>query len=67
MLYAGLDIGNLTTKVVILEDDEVLSQGIINSVEEGDARARKAMDMALEGTGFSSGDIAYVVATGAGR
>ena len=67
MLYAGLDMGNLTTKVVILKDNGVLSQAMINSVEDGESRARKAMDMALEGTGFSSGDIAYVVATGAGR
>jgi predicted CoA-substrate-specific enzyme activase len=67
VLYAGLDMGNLTTKVVILKDNGVLSQAMINSVEDGESRARKAMDMALEGTGSSSGDIAYVVATGAGR
>lgn len=67
MLFAGLDMGNLTTKVVILKDDGALSQAMINSVEDGESRARKALDVALEGTGFSFGDIAYIVATGAGR
>lgn len=67
MLYAGLDMGSLTTKVVILRDNEVLSQGIVNSVEEGDARARKVVELALEGTDCRPSDIAYIVATGAGR
>ncbi len=67
MLYAGLDMGNLTTKVVILKDNEVLSQAAVNSVEDGESRAKKAMATALEDTGFGLGDIACTVATGAGR
>lgn len=67
MLYAGLDMGNLTTKVVILRDNEVLSQGIITSVDEGDARARKVIEVALQHSGCGPSEVAYIVATGAGR
>jgi predicted CoA-substrate-specific enzyme activase len=67
VLYAGLDMGNLTTKAVILKDGQVLSQAMVNSVEDGESRARRALAMALEGTGFGTADIACLVATGAGR
>lgn len=67
MLFAGLDMGSLTTKVVILEDNEVLSWKMSNSADEGETRARRVIAAALEDANSSLEDIAYVVATGAGR
>jgi predicted CoA-substrate-specific enzyme activase len=67
VLFAGLDMGSLTTKVVIMEDNQVLSWNMINSAEEGELRARKVIAAALEDTDFRLEDIVYIVVTGAGR
>jgi len=67
MLVAGLDMGSLTTKTVILEDSRILSWRIITAAEEGELEARRAIDDAIKDTRFSLEDIAYIVATGAGR
>lgn len=67
MLFAGLDMGSLTTKVVILEDNEVLSWSMSNSADEGETRARRVISAALKDANSSLEDIAYIVATGAGR
>ncbi len=67
MLVAGLDMGSLTTKVVILEDSQVLSWRIITAAEEGELQARRAIEEAIKDTRFSLENLAYIVATGAGR
>jgi predicted CoA-substrate-specific enzyme activase len=67
MFVAGLDMGSLTTKVVVLEDDKLLSCKVITAAEEGEVEARNAMAEALRGTQLSPEDISYVVATGVGR
>jgi len=67
MLVAGLDMGSLTTKTVILEDSRILSWRIITAAEEGELEARRAIDDAIKDTKFSLEDITYIVATGAGR
>lgn len=67
MLVAGLDMGHLTTKVVVLSDDGILASVILMAAEEGEIEARKALDNALEGTGLAIDDVEFVVATGAGR
>ena len=67
MLVAGLDMGSLTTKVIILEDSKVLSWRIITAAEEGELQARRAIEEAIEDTRFSLENLAYIVATGTGR
>ena len=67
MLVAGLDMGSLTTKVVVMEDSEVLSWRVITAAEEGELQARRAIEEALKDSRFSVEDIGYVVATGVGR
>lgn len=67
MPVAGLDMGSLTTKVVILEDNQVLSWRVIAAAEEGEMEARRALEDALSGSGFSLEDLSYIVVTGAGR
>jgi predicted CoA-substrate-specific enzyme activase len=57
----------MTTKVVVLDDGQVLAHSIIRSSEEAEAAARMALEEALKGTNLSPEDINYIVATGAGR
>ncbi len=67
MAVAGIDIGSLTTKVVILEKDKVISDCIIISADEAEVGARKAMEQALENAGLSLEGLEYIVSTGIGR
>jgi predicted CoA-substrate-specific enzyme activase len=65
MKELGLDIGSLTTKVVVMDGDKIESFAIIPSGEEAEATARQAIERALNGTGANIGD-GYLVATGIG-
>ncbi|MCX5999544.1 MAG: acyl-CoA dehydratase activase [Chloroflexi bacterium] len=67
MLVAGLDMGSLTTKVIILKNGDILSWRILMAAHEGEIEARGAVQDALGGTGFALENVAYIVATGAGR
>jgi predicted CoA-substrate-specific enzyme activase len=66
-IVAGVDIGSLGTKTVILEDNEIIASSIIrtgiNTVENGE----NGLKTALENTGFSQTELKYIVATGYGR
>jgi predicted CoA-substrate-specific enzyme activase len=66
MIFAGVDMGSLTTKVVLLDDNQILSARTITSADEGELRARKALAEALNGS-LDLKDIAYIVTTGVGR
>ncbi|HHY98177.1 MAG TPA: 2-hydroxyglutaryl-CoA dehydratase [Firmicutes bacterium] len=66
-ITAGIDIGSLSTEVVILQGDKVLSYSIQPTGANGYRAAETAMDIALEKAGLSLGDIAGCVATGYGR
>ncbi len=68
MITAGIDIGSSTSKVVILEDNQVLSYSIIPTGAESAGSAQRAMDEALRGTNrLSLEDMGWVIATGYGR
>jgi len=66
MKYIGIDIGNLTTKAVVLNSDGSHSCIIIASSDEASHSARSALDAALaQAEDRDSGEL-YIVATGAG-
>lgn len=67
MIFAGLDMGSLTTKVVLLHDNEIVSTSTITSVDEGEVRARNALANALEAVNIGVDDIVCLVSTGVGR
>ena len=67
MKVAGLDVGSLTTKTVILDNGDIFAESIIAATEEGEVQARRTIEEALNGKGFSSEGIDYIVATGEGR
>jgi (R)-2-hydroxyacyl-CoA dehydratese activating ATPase len=67
MPVAGLDVGSLTCKAVILEQDKVIARQLISSGENGQSQARTALEKALENCGISFESLDYILATGAAR
>lgn len=69
MIVAGIDMGSLTTKVVILEGNNILAHHIhiLISSKEGVIDAQKAIDGALRDAGLSFDLIQYIVSTGFDR
>jgi predicted CoA-substrate-specific enzyme activase len=65
MKALGIDIGSLTTKVVILENGNIVSSIITSSGDEPEPAAREAIDRALTRARLSSDDL-YIVSTGVG-
>jgi len=66
MKALGIDIGSLTTKVVILENGSILSSVIAASSDEPESAAEEAMAKALAQAGLSLDDNSYIVSTGVG-
>jgi len=66
MIFAGLDVGSLTTSVVVLDDDRIMSVKTISSADEAEMRAKKVIAEALNGS-LDLKDIRYIVSTGVGR
>jgi len=66
MKALGIDIGSLTTKVVILENSRILSSVITTSGEEAESSAKEAVEKALTQAGLSFDNL-YIVSTGVGR
>jgi len=67
MLLGGVDVGSRTTCALILEDDKILSYGLINTGAESAKTSRKAMDIALDQASLRLEDISYVLGSGYGR
>ena len=67
MAVAGIDVGSLTIKAVIVEDGKILAHSIIRTSEEAEAGAKRGMEEALKSAGLAQEDIKYIVATGSGR
>ncbi|MDM8001014.1 MAG: acyl-CoA dehydratase activase [Dehalococcoidia bacterium] len=64
MRAAGIDVGSLSTKAVVLGSDGVVSSAVVLSSDSAESSARAALQQALGGAGLD-GDV-YVVSTGAG-
>lgn len=60
-------MGSLTAKAVIMENREVISSSVIRAKTKPADSADIVMDMALEKTGLTRGDIGYAVGTGYGK
>ncbi|MHA1263200.1 MAG: acyl-CoA dehydratase activase, partial [Candidatus Freyarchaeota archaeon] len=67
MYTAGIDIGALTAKSVILEDGEILAYTIIPSGSNSKETAQRVMEATLSEAGLSQDDVTFTVATGYGR
>ncbi len=67
MLVAGVDVGARNVSVVILQDSDILSYGILSSGGEGATASRGAVEEAIKKTDFGFADLQCVVSTGCGR
>ena len=67
MIVAGCDIGSLTAKAVIMENDKILSHAVMRAKTRPAESANEIMQTALDQAGLTMKDIACVVGTGYGR
>ena len=67
MIVAGIDLGNLTSKAVILGDGHILSQKVLVAAEEKCSAAEEVVAQALKAAGIPREELKYIVSTGAGR
>ncbi len=67
IVTAGVDIGSVGSKAVIMADDKVYSCSVMRTGANSPDSARKVMDSAMEGTGLKQTDLKYIVGTGYGR
>lgn len=66
-MFAGVDVGSLTSKAVIMKDNKLVKSVIIKSKPRPWESADEVMDMALSQAGLSMSDIKSCVGTGYGR
>jgi predicted CoA-substrate-specific enzyme activase len=67
MIVAGVDIGSLSAKAVIMEGEKLLSWSVILTGPDSVEIAREVMGQALRNAGLSLDRIEYIVSTGYGR
>lgn len=67
MLVAGVDVGARNISVVVLQDSDILSYGILSSGGEGAIASREAVEQAIRKTDFHFTDLQCVASTGCGR
>ena len=67
MVFAGIDIGSLTAKALLLEDGEILGFKIIRVKKTPVESAESVFEAALSETCINRDDVKFVVSTGYGR
>src|SRR5574341_2578169 len=67
MLYAGIDAGSNTIKVVILGANGVVCSNVIKTGMGGDDQALRCMEEACDKVGIDRGEIVHTYCTGYGR
>ena len=67
IITAGVDVGSVSSKAVIMIDDKIYSYSIMRTGSNSPDSAIKVMDRAMEGTGLKLNNLQYIVGTGYGR
>ena len=67
MPVAGVDIGSLTAKAVILDEGEIIGKSLVMTGHNSRIAGRKALDLALLDAGVEESDLERLIATGYGR
>lgn len=65
--YAGVDVGSVTAKAVILADNQIVGQACVPTIVDAEKSGLTALEKALQVAGIPRGDLRYIVATGYGR
>jgi benzoyl-CoA reductase subunit A len=66
-ITAGVDVGSVSSQGVIIVDGELFGYGNTRTGSDSPDSARKALNLALKGTGMKEDDIDYCIGTGYGR
>ena len=67
MTVAGVDIGSLTAKTVILDEGEVIGKSLVMTGHNSRIAGRKALDLGLKDARVEERDLERLIATGYGR
>lgn len=67
MRTAGVDVGSLTGKVVVLEDNHIVSWSLVPTGPDSAETAKEAMDVALQKANLTLDKLEFIVSTGYGR
>jgi len=67
MYFAGVDVGSLSSKAVIMENGTIKGWSLILTGPSSQESAVKSMNLSLEKCGLSLEQIDYIVSTGYGR
>ncbi|BBB90020.1 MAG TPA: acyl-CoA dehydratase activase [Methylomusa anaerophila] len=66
-IFAGVDVGSLTAKAVIIKGNKIIGRSLIQSGIHTEESGKEALQQALQNAGLSEADLTYTVATGYGR
>jgi len=66
-VFAGVDIGSVSSKAVIIEGEEILAFSLLPTSYDRQESGAKVLKLALRKARKSAGDIKYIVSTGYGR
>lgn len=66
-IFAGVDVGSLGTKSVVLRGSEIVGKVIIPSRLNSEEGGQEALDLALEEAGLTRTEADFIVSTGYGR
>lgn len=66
-IFAGIDVGSMTAKSVVLDGSGILSSHMIKTGADPQKAGEMVFQAALDRGGFRKSDIGYIVATGYGR
>ncbi len=67
VITAGVDVGSVSSKAVVLGDGEILCYSSLRTGSDSPSSAIKALNAALDGTGLRLELLQFVVGTGYGR
>ena len=66
-IVAGCDVGSLTSKAVIMQNNRIIGSSIIKSKPRPGDSAEAAFAEALAAAGLAAEQMAYCIGTGYGR
>jgi len=67
MIFAGCDVGSLTSKAVIMKNNRIIGRAILKSRARPEQSGADAMNAALEKAKLKAEDITFCVGTGYGQ
>jgi predicted CoA-substrate-specific enzyme activase len=66
MVFAGIDVGAQSVKIVILKNGKIAHARVVVTEEEGGVASERLIFEALDNLGLSREEVSYVIATGVG-